>query len=207
MQTVGLTKPPSKSTLQSTSKRLSVWWLHTSNHMLISEPPKLGRPRKLCPAVDSSGLCSHGRSAWPSFALGKESGMDFRKVHLAVECRGSARIVYAWALTQGSEADSPLFPALLEETVSHGPLGYACADSAYASRANAQLAEDLGGTPNIRPKANHTPKPGGSPAWKTIGFSRDLSSQELRKSLSPPLDVREVGDRVFRLPIVRRIVR
>jgi len=168
MQTMGLTKAPSKSTLQSTSKRLPVWWLHRVNRMLISEPRKPGRPRKLCPAVDSSGLRSHGRSAWFSLVLGKESRRDFRKMHLAVECRMNARFVYAWVLTEGSEADSPVFTELLEETVSHGHLGYVCADSAYASRANAQLTEDLGGTPIIRPKANHTPKPAGSPAWKRM---------------------------------------
>jgi transposase len=118
--------------------------------------------------VDSSGLRSHGRSAWFSLVLGKESRRDFRKMHLAVECHGSARFVYAWALTEGSEADSPHFTTLLEETVSHGRLGYVCADSAYASRVNAQTTEDLGGTPYIRPKADHTPRPGGSPAWKRM---------------------------------------
>jgi len=71
-------------------------------------------------------------------------------------------------IARGSDVDSLLIQVLLRETASIAPIGNVCADSAYASRANAQLVRDLGGKPFIRPKSNHTPRPRGSPAWKRM---------------------------------------
>jgi len=150
MKRLGLRSAPSKSTLHSAMMRIPVWWLRRINTALIRGRRVPGRPAKLHVAIDSSGLHSTGQSAWYTLVLGRTSRREFRKVHLTVECRRSARFVYPWVLTRGQDADSPLFPTLLRGTAHLGPIGDVCADSAYASRANAQLTQDLGGT-FIRP--------------------------------------------------------
>lgn len=47
---------------------------------------------------------------------------QFRKLHVAAECRGEDRgVIYAWALTGSHVADSPMLPTLLGRV--EAPLG------------------------------------------------------------------------------------
>ncbi|MGI0092255.1 MAG: transposase [Nitrososphaerales archaeon] len=91
---------------------------------------------------------------------------DFRKLHLACECRGREKPIYSWILTSALRHDSPRFRALLRRI--HGKIGNVCGDKAYSSRENARMVSKRGGRPFLMPKKNASPKAKGCQAWKEM---------------------------------------
>ena len=63
---------------------------------------------------------------------------DFRKLHLASECRHKEKPIYSWELTSAIRHDSPRFVKLLIRIT--GELGDVYGDKAYSSRKNVELA-------------------------------------------------------------------
>ncbi len=129
--------------------------------------------------MDSSGLEEGRRSGYYLWRLKRRiRRRDFRKVHLASECRLPEKVVYSWRLTAPSRGDSPLFVELVGRVPD--PLGVVCGDPAYASRRNAQYVEDRGGRPYLKPRANATARARGHPAWRrmVLHYRRDRKGFE-----------------------------
>jgi len=117
--------------------------------------------------VDSSGLEEGRRSGYYIWRLKKRiRKKDFRKFHVASECRLPEKVIYAWKLTSARKGDSPLLVELLGKV--QGELGPVCADTAYSSRKNAQSVADLGGRPFLKPRKDATALAKGHPAWKRM---------------------------------------
>jgi transposase len=91
---------------------------------------------------------------------------DFRKLHLASECRQKEKPIYSWILTSALRHDSPKFRTLLKRI--HGRLGDVCGDKALSCRKNADLVAKLGGKPFLMPKKNASFKARGYQAWKEM---------------------------------------
>jgi len=121
-------------------------------------------------------------------ALETMSRKEFSKLHVVCECISEELVIYDWVLTSGRAPDAPYLPGLVAGASRFGGIGYVCADSAYASRANVQAIEDLGGTPVIKPRSHHTPRPGGCGGWKRMvkwfrGRPRSFSRRFSRRAM------------------------
>ncbi|MDA4131626.1 MAG: transposase [Thaumarchaeota archaeon] len=104
---------------------------------------------------------------------------DFRKLHLASECRGKDKPIYSWTLTSGARHDSPIFRTLLKRV--HGEIGDVCADKADSCRENATLVSRMGGNPFLMPKSNASSKAKGSHAWKEMMLFRERRPEEFER--------------------------
>lgn len=91
---------------------------------------------------------------------------DFRKLHLASECRHKEKPIYSWELTSAIRHDSPRFRKLLMRIT--GELGDVYGDKAYSSRKNVELAVERGGRPFLMPKNNASKRAKGHQAWKDM---------------------------------------
>jgi transposase len=91
---------------------------------------------------------------------------DFRKLHLASECRQKEKPIYSWMLTSALRHDSPRFRTLLKRI--HGRIGDVCADKANSCRVNAELVVERGGRPFLMPRKNASSKAKGHQAWKKM---------------------------------------
>jgi len=92
---------------------------------------------------------------------------DFRKLHLASECRHKEKPIYSWELTSAIRRhDSPRFRKLLMRIT--GELGDVYGDKAYSSRKNVELAVERGGRPFLMPKNNASNRAKGHQAWKDM---------------------------------------
>ena len=91
---------------------------------------------------------------------------DFRKLHLASECRHKEKPIYSWELTSAIRHDSPRFIKLLIRIT--GELGDVYGDKAYSSRKNTELAVERGGRPFLMPRNNASNRAKGHQAWKDM---------------------------------------
>jgi transposase len=91
---------------------------------------------------------------------------DFRKLHLASECRQREKPIYSWMLTSALRHDSPRFRTLLKRV--RGRIGDVCGDKAMSSRDNADLVRNLGGELFLMPKENATSRARGHQGWKEM---------------------------------------
>ena len=91
---------------------------------------------------------------------------DFRKLHVASECRQKEKPIYSWQLTSALRHDSPRFRTLLKRV--QGEIGNVCGDKAYSSRENAELVAKRGGRPFLMLKENASSKAKGHQAWKEM---------------------------------------
>jgi hypothetical protein len=121
------------------------------------------------------------RSAW--YAIRTHSSpskkRDFRKLHLASECRQKDKPIYSWALTSGARHDSPRFRLLLKRV--HGEMGDVCADRADSCRENAQLVKELGGTPFLMPKGNASARAKGKQGWREMMEMKEKEPEEFER--------------------------
>lgn len=132
-------------------------------------------------AIDSSGLGIRRRSSWYSIRTHSSpcKKRDFRKLHLASECRAKDKPIYSWTLTSGARHDSPRFRKLLRRV--HGEIGDVCADKADSCRENAGLVRRMGGNPFLMPRSNASDKAKGSQAWKQMMLFREERPGEFER--------------------------
>ena len=104
---------------------------------------------------------------------------DFRKLHLASECRQKEKPIYSWILTSALRHDSPRFRTLLRRV--HGRIGDVCGDKAMSSRDNADLVGKLGGRPFLMPKENATSRAGGHQGWKEMMELKENHPKQFEK--------------------------
>ena len=122
-------------TIWRAERRFSEEWLRDLNEQVVvafKKGPDLGGGVRTIGA-DSTGHGEHARGEWRSFRhMRTLSVRQFRKLHVAAECRGEDRgIIYASALTGPHAADSPMLPTLLGRV--EAALGTVLWDAAYAS--------------------------------------------------------------------------
>ena len=135
LQELGLKKAPSKSSIHSAASRIRIDILAEVNDAIVTRFKKiLEELAKKHVAIDSSGLGIRRRSAWYSIRTHSSPSKrrDFRKLHLASECRAKEKPIYSWMLTSGVRHDSPRFRTLLKRV--HGEIGDVCADKANSCR-------------------------------------------------------------------------
>lgn len=82
-----------------------------------------------------------------------------------ISCGVKTNIVVSAEITRGIVGDSTMFESLANQTAENFEMKELCADKAYSSRENLELAERLGAMPYIPFKTNTTGKAKGSPIW------------------------------------------
>jgi transposase len=80
-------------------------------------------------------------------------------------CGVATKIVTSVETTAANVADTKMFKPLVNDTGSMFNLKAICADKAYSSRENMEIANALGALPYIPFKKNSTKKSKGSPTW------------------------------------------
>ncbi|MFQ5532072.1 MAG: transposase, partial [Candidatus Nanoarchaeia archaeon] len=104
---------------------------------------------------------------WLNVRTGKDSKKRaFRKCHAV--CGVKTNIITSVEITEGKANDSPMFNPLLRDTAKHFTVKEISADKAYSSKANLELAKELGAMPYIPFKSNVTGKSKGSPIWANL---------------------------------------
>lgn len=116
-------------------------------------------------AVDSTGFCTGRFDRWVDIRnnFGLRARKGYVKAH--VSCGVKTNIVASAEITRGIVGDSTMFESLITQTAEHFNIKEVCADKAYSSRDNLDLANKLGAMPYIPFKSNVTGKAGGSPTW------------------------------------------
>jgi len=156
---LGLRKPISKSALQRAPLLLGA----KGRRALLRASIKRSRAKRSA-GVDSTGVGTTRYARW-SNDKNTRAAARYRKLHAIVDAR--TRQVLAARVTKGTRNDSPRFKPLFKEAKRHG-LREVAGDSGYPSRKNAQLAEDAGATPYLKPKKNATTRSSRSPAWRRM---------------------------------------
>lgn len=124
-------------------------------------------------SVDSSGVGTANYQRWFDKKYGENK---YRKkwLKLHIICGNFLNAICSAIITEGNKADSPVLKQLLDGTVYTSIMKILCADPAYLSRPNCNLAEDLGTILRVKPKKNTTRKPKGSKAWKeNVSLAQD----------------------------------
>ena len=103
-------------------------------------------------AVDATGISNRKKIHWVDYRLQKRVYRDWKKLHITSGVLSG--IVTAARVTESKQHDSLHFEHLVRQTSENFKILEVCADSGYLSRANAQLVEDVGGTPYIMMKSN-----------------------------------------------------
>lgn len=137
--------------------------------------------RKKNVAIDSSGLGISRKSLWYTIRTHSNPSKrrDFRKLHLASECKQKEKPIYSWTLTSALRHDSPRFRSLLRRV--HGRIGDVCSDSANSCRENASLVARMGGRPFLMPRKNASSKARGHQAWREMMLFRERHPQRFEK--------------------------
>ena len=115
-------------------------------------------------AVDSTGFGTHRFDRWLNVRMDNTKKRGWRKCHAV--CGVKTNIITSVRITEGKANDSPQFDPLLRDTAQLFNVKEISADKAYSSRANLELAKELGAMPYIPFKKNVTKgKSKGSPTW------------------------------------------
>jgi transposase len=133
-------------------------------------------------AADSSGFTTNKFHRWFDRKYGVErQGHDWVKVHIM--CGVKTNIVTAIEIAGRNASDAHQLPALVNATAQHFPIGEVSADKGYASKANIEAVQRVGGTPYIAFRTSDTGWRGG--AWaKALGYflaHRDAFLQHYHK--------------------------
>lgn len=113
-------------------------------------------------AMDSTGFGNHRFDRWLNIRTQKDSKKrGWRKCHAV--CGVKTNVITSVEITEGKAGDSPMFKPLLSKTAEHFNVKEISADKAYSSKANLELAEELGSMPYIPFKSSTTGKARGSP--------------------------------------------
>ena len=110
--------------------------------------------------VDSSGLSTTKKGAYIE-KLWKKQKRKFVKLHIAVD-KKTKRIV-EFRVTGSKTADTKKFPPLVKDASKKNKIAKVYADTAYDSRINFNLLDDMNIEPAIKVRKNSTTKAKGSP--------------------------------------------
>lgn len=125
--------------------------------------------------IDSTGLKVFGEGEWKVRTHGKAKRRVWRKLHLALDADTGEFL--ACVTTEGSAADSPQLPALLEQI--EGKMDQASLDGAYDSWKVYELLEERGATVTIPPRAGSVIRQHGN--VKAPPLQRDQNLREIRR--------------------------
>ncbi|MGC8851456.1 MAG: transposase, partial [Candidatus Micrarchaeia archaeon] len=114
--------------------------------------------------VDATGASANQYARWAADKVKKAK--QYRKAHVAVG--GHSRQFIAFRVTRGTRHDSKEFRRLHEQARVNAAFSAVKGDGGYASRNNAQLVEDAGQTPFLKPAKNVTLKSKCRPAWRRM---------------------------------------
>ena len=118
-------------------------------------------------ALDSTGFGTHRFDRWLDIRASPDSKKrGWRKCHAV--CGVKTNIITNVQITEGKAADSPQFSPLLTQTTQLFNVKEITADKAYSSRANLELAKELGAMPYIPFKKNAKSNSKGSPTWSKM---------------------------------------
>ena len=116
-------------------------------------------------AADSTGFSTCRFDRWFDAKWGKEkSQRQWLKAHIITGTK--TNIVTAIKITPSNVHDSPVLPALLDDTAEQFTMAEVSADKAYLSDANLKHIEQHGAIPYIPFKSNTTGK--GSSMWRRL---------------------------------------
>lgn len=121
-------------------------------------------------APDSSGFSTSRFVRWYDEKYGcTRSGREWVKSHVMTGCK--TNIITTAIIDGPTAADSPQFKPLVEQTVANGfKIGDLCADKAYLSHENQELAAKHGAVPFIPFKSNSVAGEAGTLWEKLFGF-------------------------------------
>jgi len=118
-------------------------------------------------AVDSSGFSTCRFDRWFSFKQGRAvSWRAWLKAHIT--CGTKTNIITSVRITESTNADSPQFKGMVEETAQNFQINEVVADKGYSSRENLETVEKLGGEAFIPFKKGTTGKARGSLLWSKM---------------------------------------
>ena len=126
------------------------------------EAPKKGDEQI---AVDATGFGTKTYVRWRDPRPRRLKRRDWLKLHAAVT--SILKAIPSMEVTDGEASDSLQLKKLLEALPLQDVEAVA-ADSAYLSRRNCDLIEDIGAKPYIKPKRNSTARSHGSKAWRNM---------------------------------------
>jgi transposase len=133
-------------------------------------------------AVDASGFSTCKHVSWFNVRYGHEQdNKDWIKLHLT--CGVKTHIVTSCEITGRHANDSPLLPALINDTARNFKIKGVSADKAYSSKNNIKLIVCHGGTPYIPFKTLATGEGGGlwGKAYHYYHLHRDEFMDEYHK--------------------------
>jgi transposase len=124
-------------------------------------------------SVDSSGFSIRKYARWFDAKYNKQiSRRMFKKAHITSGAK--TNIISAVNITEGTSADCPQLPDLLQRTANNFNITEVSADKAYLSRENLRFINNLGATPFIPFKSNSIGKSRGCSFWRNAYlFFRD----------------------------------
>ncbi len=114
-------------------------------------------------AVDSTGISSHKYEKWSSARTKFNRHRLYKKAHIFYGTL--TNIAVTCKVTKGTAADSPEFEKLLRRAAENFTIDEISADKAYSSRANLQVASEIGCVPYIPFKVNAKKNQKGSSMW------------------------------------------
>ncbi len=155
---LGIRKPISKSALQRSARMLN----RKQRRALLKSTLVVFYEGSLL--VDSTGESTGCYDQWQKDKFTKAK--QFRKAHVGVGAK--SRQFLAFRVTRGTRHDSKEFKHLHEQAKQNALFNTVKGDGGYASRRNAQLVEDAGQTPFLKPAKNVTSRAKRCPAWKRM---------------------------------------
>lgn len=139
--------------------------LTLQNLIKLSSLPLKAVERKF--ACDSTGFgmaVVHER--WNQIRQNYQKHHKYMKAHVTFGVLSN--IATSCRITEGTQADSPMLPEMVDETSENFKIDEWSADKGYLSRDNLQKVFDKGGTPFIMFKENSTARKKGAGIWSEM---------------------------------------
>lgn len=120
-------------------------------------------PLEIALSADATGISTSNHDKWVKVRLDFQKHHDYKKLHII--CGNKTHGILSAVITEGTAADSPQLPELLDQLPEGMKIKMICADPGYLSRKNAEAIAIKGAEPIIKPKKNTRLKNRGSPVW------------------------------------------
>ena len=133
--------------------------------LILSSLPLKGVESSFAP--DSSGFRTSQFNQYGVEKYGTKKEHKWVKAHILTGTK--TNIIASARITEGNANDSPYFEPMVEEAHENGfKIEEVEADKAYCSRANYDLADEIGATAYIPFRSNATGRSGGSRVWNKM---------------------------------------